>query len=35
VAADRIEVDPAATNPKKRYGTKPGSVRLLFVDPTS
>jgi DNA-binding beta-propeller fold protein YncE len=33
VAADRIEVDPAATNPKKRYGTKPGSVRLLFVDP--
>src|SRR6202521_1607219 len=34
VAADRIEVDPAATNPKKRYGTKPGSVRLLFVDPT-
>jgi len=34
VAADRIEVDPAATNPKKRYGTKPGSVRLLFLDPT-
>lgn len=34
VAADRIEVDPAATNPKKRFGTKPGSVRLLFVDPT-
>ncbi len=31
---ERIEVDPAATNPRKRYGIKPGSVRVLFLDPT-
>ena len=30
---ERIEVDPAATNPRKRYGIKPGSVRVLFLDP--
>jgi hypothetical protein len=35
VAAERIEVDPAATNPRKRYGVKPGSVGLIFMDPTS
>jgi len=34
VAADRIEVDPSAANPRKRYGVRPGSVRLLFADPT-
>jgi DNA-binding beta-propeller fold protein YncE len=34
VAAERIEVDPAATNPRKRYGVKPGSVSLIFMDPT-
>jgi DNA-binding beta-propeller fold protein YncE len=32
---ERIEVDPAATNPRKRYGIKPGSVRVLFLDPVS
>jgi DNA-binding beta-propeller fold protein YncE len=35
LAADRIEVDPQATNPRKRYGVKPDSVRLLFVDPAT
>jgi DNA-binding beta-propeller fold protein YncE len=35
LAADRIEVDPQATNPRKRYGVKPGSVRLLFLDPAT
>jgi len=34
VAADRVQVDPRATNPLKRYGVRPGSVRLLFADPT-
>ena len=33
VAADRIERDPKATDPRKRYGIRPGSVRLLFADP--
>jgi DNA-binding beta-propeller fold protein YncE len=33
VAADRIEVDPSAANPRKRYGVRPGTVRLLFADP--
>jgi hypothetical protein len=33
VAADRVEVDPAAGDPRKRYKIAPGSVRLLFVDP--
>jgi hypothetical protein len=33
LAADRIEVDPAAANPRKRYGVRPGSARLLFADP--
>jgi len=35
LSAERIEVDPAATNPRKRYGVAPGSVRLLFLDPAS
>lgn len=35
VAADRIEVDPKAKNPFKRYGVRRGSVRLLFADPTT
>jgi DNA-binding beta-propeller fold protein YncE len=35
LAGDRVEVDPTATNPKKRYGVRPGSVRLLFVDPAT
>jgi YVTN family beta-propeller protein len=34
VCGDRIEVDPNATSPRKRYGVKPGSVRLLFLDPS-
>ena len=32
LAADRIEVDPKATNPHKRYGVAPGTARLLFFD---
>jgi DNA-binding beta-propeller fold protein YncE len=34
IAGDRIEVDPTATNPRKRYGVRAGSVRMLFVDPS-
>jgi DNA-binding beta-propeller fold protein YncE len=34
LAGDRIEVDPNATNPRRRYGVRPGSVRLLFLDPS-
>jgi DNA-binding beta-propeller fold protein YncE len=34
VAADRIEVDPSATDPRKRYAVRPGSVALLFADPS-
>jgi DNA-binding beta-propeller fold protein YncE len=33
VAADRIEIDPAAADPRKRYAVKAGSTRLLFADP--
>jgi DNA-binding beta-propeller fold protein YncE len=33
VAADRDEVDPKATDPRKRFKVRPGSVRLLFADP--
>jgi DNA-binding beta-propeller fold protein YncE len=33
LAGDRIEVDPKATNPHKRYGVAPGSARLLMLDP--
>jgi DNA-binding beta-propeller fold protein YncE len=33
LAGERIEVDPAATQPRKRYGVAPGSARLLFLDP--
>ena len=33
VAAERIEVDSTATNPRQRYGVKPGSVTLIFMDP--
>jgi DNA-binding beta-propeller fold protein YncE len=32
-AADRVEVDPKETNPRKRYALRAGSVRLLFMDP--
>jgi DNA-binding beta-propeller fold protein YncE len=34
VAADRLEVDPAATDPRKRFAVRPGSVALLFADPS-
>jgi YVTN family beta-propeller protein len=34
VTADRAQIDPAATDPRKRYSIVPGSVRLLFLDPT-
>jgi DNA-binding beta-propeller fold protein YncE len=33
VTADRIDADPSATDPRKRFGVRPGSVRLLFADP--
>jgi DNA-binding beta-propeller fold protein YncE len=33
LAGDRIEVDPKATNPRKRYAVAPGSARLLLLDP--
>ena len=33
LSGDRIEVDPKATNPHKRYGVAPGSARLLMLDP--
>jgi DNA-binding beta-propeller fold protein YncE len=35
VAAERIEVDPAASNPRQRFAVRPGSVVLLFADPIS
>jgi len=35
IAADRVDVDLSATNLRRRYGVRPGSVRLLFLDPTS
>jgi DNA-binding beta-propeller fold protein YncE len=34
VAADRIEVDSSATDPRKHYAVRPGSVALLFADPS-
>jgi YVTN family beta-propeller protein len=33
IAADRVEVDATASDPRKRYGIRPGTVRLLFLDP--
>jgi hypothetical protein len=33
VAGERIEKDPAATEPRKRFGIRPGSVRLLVLEP--
>ena len=35
LSAQRIEVDPAATNPRKRYSIAPGSVCVLFLDPST
>jgi DNA-binding beta-propeller fold protein YncE len=34
VAAERVEVDPSATDPRRRYAIRPNSVALLFSDPT-
>jgi hypothetical protein len=34
LAADRIEKDPAAADPRKRYGIRPGSVRILVERPS-
>jgi len=34
LAGERIEVEPAAPNPRRRYGVAPGSARLLFLDPS-
>jgi DNA-binding beta-propeller fold protein YncE len=34
VAAERLEVDPTATDPRKRFAVRPGSVSLLFDDPS-
>jgi hypothetical protein len=33
VTADRIDADPSTTDPRKRFGVRPGSVQLLFADP--
>jgi YVTN family beta-propeller protein len=33
VAADRIDADTTASDPRKRYAVAPGSVRLLIADP--
>jgi DNA-binding beta-propeller fold protein YncE len=33
VTGDRVEVDPAATDPRKRFAIRAGSVALLFADP--
>jgi DNA-binding beta-propeller fold protein YncE len=33
VTGDYAEVDPSAKDPRKRYAVKPGSTRLLLVDP--
>jgi DNA-binding beta-propeller fold protein YncE len=32
VTGDYMEVDPTATDPRKRYAVKPGSTRMLLVD---
>jgi hypothetical protein len=34
VAAERVETDPAAADPRKRYGIRPGTVRLLVEQPS-
>ena len=34
LAADRIDKDPAAADPRKRYGIRPGSVRILVERPS-
>jgi DNA-binding beta-propeller fold protein YncE len=33
VAAERVESDSKAPDPRRRFGVRAGSVRLLFVDP--
>ena len=33
LAAERIEKDPGAADPRKRYGIRPGSLRLLVEQP--
>ena len=35
VTGDRVEVDPAATDPRKRFAIRAGSVALLFADPSN
>jgi DNA-binding beta-propeller fold protein YncE len=35
IAADRIEIDAKATDPRKRFAVKPGTTRVLFLDPGS
>jgi hypothetical protein len=34
VTGDRVEVDPAAAEPRKRFAVRAGSVVLLFADPS-
>jgi DNA-binding beta-propeller fold protein YncE len=34
VTGDRVEVDPAATDPRKRFAVRAGSVALLLADPS-
>ena len=34
LAAERIEKDPSAADPRKRYGIRPGSLRLLVEQPS-
>jgi hypothetical protein len=35
IAGDPVEVDPSASDPRRRFGVKPNSVRLLFLDPAT
>jgi hypothetical protein len=34
VTGDRVEADPAAADPRKRFTVRAGSVVLLFADPS-
>jgi hypothetical protein len=33
VTGDYTEIDPTAKDPRKRYAVKPGSTRMLLLDP--
>jgi hypothetical protein len=34
LAADRFDKDPGAADPHKRYGIRPGSLRLIVEQPS-